>query len=81
MQILLVIDEIAWKKLRYTLKSSTQAKLFWHFPFIYFVSLQIEKKFHSLRTQLALELVQLFFAKVAAFRFCEPASTILTYEE
>ena len=33
MQILLVIDDVEWKKLRYTLKSSTQAKLFWHFPF------------------------------------------------
>ena len=45
MQILLVIDDIAQKKLGYTLKSSTQAKLFPHFPFFYFISLQVEKKF------------------------------------
>ena len=44
MQILVVIDDIAWKKLCYTLKGSTQAKLFWHFPFIYFISVQAEKK-------------------------------------
>ena len=57
MQILLVIDDIAWEKLRYTLKGSTRAKLFWHFPFIYFLSLQAEKKFYSLRKQFAADLV------------------------
>ena len=57
MQILLVIDGIAWINLRYTLKGSKRAKLFWHFPFIYFISLQAEKKFHSLRTQFAADLV------------------------
>ena len=57
MQILLVIDDIAWKKLHYTLKGSTHVKLFWHFPFIYFISLQAEKNFHSLHTQFAAELV------------------------
>ena len=52
-----MIDDISWKKLRYTLKGSTWAKLFWHFPFIYFISLQAEKKFHSPRTQFAADLV------------------------
>ena len=52
-----MIDGIAWKKLRYTLKGSTRAKLFWRFLFIYFISLQAEKKFHSLRAQFAADLV------------------------
>ena len=59
------------KKLRYTLKSSTQAKLFWHFPFIYFISLQVEKKFHSCSNLLL---------KAAAFRLCELARSILANE-
>ena len=56
MQILLVIENITQKKVCYTLKNSTQAKLFWHFPFIDFILLQVEKKFHSLHTQFAAEL-------------------------
>ena len=72
MQILLVIDNIAWKKLRYTLKSSTQANFFWHFPFFYFISLQVEKKFHS---------YSYLLLKAAAFRLCELASSILANEK
>ena len=72
MQILLVIDDIAWKKLRYTLKSPTQAKLFWHFPFFYFISLQVEKKFHS---------CSYLLPKAAAFRLCELARRILANEK
>ena len=30
-----LIDNIAWKKVRYTLTSPTQTNLFWHFPSIY----------------------------------------------
>ena len=57
MQILLVIDNIALKKLRYTLKSSTQAKSFWTFSIYLFHFLAGRKKFHSLRTQFAAELI------------------------
>ena len=50
MQILFVIDDIAWKATLYAKESHTS-------KVIYFIVLQAEKNFYSLRTQFAVELV------------------------
>ena len=69
LQILLVIDDIAWKKLRYTLKGCTQAKLFWHFPFIYFISLQAEKNFTACTCNLRQNSYSYLLLKLQLFAF------------
>ena len=53
MHMLLVRDDIVWKKLRYTLRVSHKQSYFEIFHLS--ISLQVEKKFHSLCTQFAAE--------------------------
>ena len=62
------------------LKCSTQAKVFWYFPFIYFILLHVNKN-NKKFTQFAAELKQLCITIAAAFRFGERACFILANEK
>ena len=61
--------------LRYTQKSSTQAQVFCHFPFIYFTSFHYKSK--KIRTQITIY----YYTVAAAFHFCKRARIILANEK